>query len=247
MRITILEEDDAAGRFLQRVLRIDGHDVTLVTDGDAIATHPGYQSPDLLLLALVTLGEDAGAKTLRRMRVLYPNTIILTLIAQEAGQERARCLDLGADDCMTKPLRCKELVARCRALLRPRTGMIEAMLSFGDLTIDRIGRRVTRSGCTLDLTLTEFALLEFLVQRTGQCCTRGQILQHVFQLAPESATNIVDVYVSHLRKKLSPHGTGPYRSLETRRGAGYLIYDGATNSALPVQNNFKSISNMPDA
>ncbi len=227
MRIAILEEDDAVGRFLQRVLCSDGHDVMLFTNGDAIATHPAYQSPDLLLLASVMLGDDAGANSLKRMRVLYPNTMILTLIAHEDGQERARCLDLGADDCMTKPLRCKELVARCRALLRPRTGMVEAMLSFGDLTIDRLGRRVTRAGCTLDLTTTEFALLEFLVQRSGQCCTRGQILQHVFQLAPEWPTNIVDVYVSHLRKKLSPHGTDPYRGLETRRGAGYLIYDSA--------------------
>ncbi len=245
MRIEIHDEDDAAGRFLQRILRFDGHDVTLFTDLHALARHPAYQPPDLLLLALVMLRNDAGVTTLRRMRVLYPNAMILTLISHEDGQERARCLDLGADDCMTRPLSCKELVARCRALLRPRMGMVEAMLSFGDLTIDRIARRVTRSGCAVDLTVTEFALLEFLVQRPGQCCTRGQILQHVFQVAPESPTNIVDVYVSQLRKKLSPHGTGPYRSIETRRGTGYLIYDGSENSRIPVQNNFRSV--FPDA
>jgi DNA-binding response OmpR family regulator len=141
--------------------------------------------------------------------------------------ERVRCLNLGADDCLLKPFSFHELTARCRALLRRRETFADPMLRHGDVELNRIEHRVTHSGRAVELTVKEFALLEFLMQREGRCCTRRELLREVWQMSPDAGTNVVDVYINYLRKKLGAGtvavGDGAAAVIETVRGEGYKM------------------------
>jgi DNA-binding response OmpR family regulator len=141
-------------------------------------------------------------------------------------EERVKCLNLGADDCLLKPFSFHELTARCRALLRRREQFADPVLRHGDLELNRMERKVIRNGQQVELTVKEFSLLEFLLMRRGRCCNRSELLREVWQMSPDAGTNVVDVYVNYLRRKLgavSVDGDIGNSVIETVRGEGYRM------------------------
>jgi len=148
------------------------------------------------------------------------------LTGRSQVEERVKCLNLGADDCLLKPFSFHELTARCRALLRRREQFADPVLRHGDVELNRMERRVVRNGRLVELTVKEFSLLEFLLMRRGRCCSRSELLREVWQMSPDAGTNVVDVYVNYLRKKLgaaSLEGDEGGSIIETVRGEGYRM------------------------
>ncbi len=220
MRIIIVELDAALGMFLKKVLAGEGHDVNWTDSATEALRLAQGTPPDLVVLHVAGQDEVELLMTFHR---LHARTVVLALAARNTVEDRVRCLDLGADDCMTKPFSFHELTARCRALLRRQTGRSdgEVVLAHGDLHLNRITRSTSLAGRSLSLTTKEFRLLEHLLQNAGRCCSRGELLQEVFQLSPKNATNVVDVYINYLRKKLS-FAEGTFR-IVTVRGSGYCL------------------------
>jgi DNA-binding response OmpR family regulator len=140
-------------------------------------------------------------------------------------QARVESLDMGADDCLLKPFSFIELTARCRALLRRRQQFADPVLRCDDLELHRVEHKVTRAGLTIGLTAKEFALLECLMLHRGECVSRSQLLQEVWQMREESGTNIVDVYINYLRRKVDAGGVRDVRRrlIQTVRGMGYRV------------------------
>ena len=225
MLVLIVEDDAALGLFLQKGLQLEGHEVTLVGDGEAGLQHAEEHRPDLIVLDL-SLPRKDGTEVLEAMRGRFNGTAVLVLTGRSQVEERVKCLNLGADDCLLKPFSFHELTARCRALLRRREQFADPVLRHGDVELNRMERRVTRNGCPVELTVKEFCLLEFLMQRRGRCCGRAELLRGVWQMSPDAGTNVVDVYVNYLRKKLgavSLDGDAGCSVIETVRGEGYRM------------------------
>lgn len=225
MQILIVEDDTALGLFLQKGLKLEGHDVEWVGDGEAALEQMHKRRPDLMVLDL-SLPKRDGIEVLEQMKGSFDETAILVLTGRSMVEERVKCLNLGADDCMLKPFSFHELTARCRALLRRRERFADPVLRHGDVELNRMERRVTRSGMVVELTGKEFSLLEYLIQRRERCCSRAELLEGVWQMSPDAGTNVVDVYVNYLRKKLGAVGVeddaGP-AVIETVRGEGYRM------------------------
>lgn len=224
MKVLIVEDDKALGLFLQKGLKLDGHETFLVEDGEAALEHVRADQPDLMVLDL-SLPKRDGIEVLEELRALSPDTSVLVLTGRNNVEERVRCLNLGADDCLLKPFSFHELAARCRAILRRGNRTSDAVLRSGDLEMDLIRRKVRRQEQVIDLTPKEYALLEFLMRRKGACCSREALLRDVWQTSSETAANSVDVYINYLRKKLSVTGSDGRRCtpIETIRGEGYRI------------------------
>ncbi len=225
MRVLIVEDDTALGLFLQKGLKLEGHEVIWVGDGVAGLEQVKALRPDLMVLDL-SLPRKDGTEVLEEMRGKYDDTAVLVLTGRSLVEERVRCLNLGADDCLLKPFSFHELTARCRALLRRRERFADPMLRHGDVVLNRMERRVSRNGHGVELTAKEFSLLEFLMQRKGGCCSRAELLREVWQMSPDAGTNVVDVYVNYLRKKLSAVSADVDSSglvIETVRGEGYRM------------------------
>jgi DNA-binding response OmpR family regulator len=160
------------------------------------------------------------------MNGLFEGTAVLVLTGRSQVEERVRCLNLGADDCLLKPFSFHELTARCRALLRRKEQFADPVLRHGELELNRMERRVRMNGRAVELTVKEFSLLEFLMQRRGRCCGRSELLHEVWQMSPEAGTNVVDVYINYLRKKLGTtqgESEGGAPLIETVRGEGYRM------------------------
>ncbi|WP_128914052.1 response regulator transcription factor [Granulicella sibirica] len=230
MRVLVVEDDAALGLFLQKGLAMDGHEVARVGDGDAALEHVASERPDLMVLDLGLPKRD-GMDVLRGMQGLYTAMAVIVLTGRAQVEERVQCLNLGADDLLMKPFSLHELTARCRALLRRREQFADPLLRSGDLVLNRMERKVTRAGAVVELTTKEFALLEFLMQRQGRCCGRSELLREVWQMSPDAGTNVVDVYVNYLRKKLSAacpalSDAATVTVIETVRGEGYQIGSG---------------------
>ncbi len=227
MRILVVEDDPALGLFLQKGLTLEGHHVDWVGDGDTALEMAAQQAPDLMVLDLGLPRRD-GTEVLEVMHRDFQATVVLVLTGRSQVQERVRCLDLGADDFVLKPFSFHELMARCRALLRRRERFADPVLRFGGVELNRMERDVFFEGVRVDLTVKEFALLEFLMLRRGTCCSRTELLSEVWHSTPEAGTNVVDVYVTYLRKKLGAlhPNNNPWDSpIETVRGAGYRLRD----------------------
>jgi DNA-binding response OmpR family regulator len=225
MRVLIVEDDAALGLFLQKGLKLEGHEVTLVGDGEAALVHAAEYRPELIVLDL-SLPRKDGTEVLAELRGRFDETAVLVLTGRSQVEERVKCLNLGADDCLLKPFSFHELTARCRALLRRREQFADPVLRHRDVELNRMERRVIRNGRLVELTVKEFSLLEFLLMRRGQCCSRSELLREVWQMSPDAGTNVVDVYVNYLRKKLgaaSVDGDESCPVIETVRGEGYRM------------------------
>jgi DNA-binding response OmpR family regulator len=185
--------------------------------------------PDLMVLDLGLPRKD-GIQVLEQMQGHFAETSVLVLTGRNSVEDRVKCLNLGADDCLLKPFSLSELMARCRALIRRRVQYADPVLRAGDLEMNRMERTVRRDGHPVELTTKEFALLEYLMQARGRTCQRSELLREVWQATPSAGTNVVDVYVNYLRKKLAAarvqrfDGLGhPDNLIETVRGEGYSL------------------------
>jgi DNA-binding response OmpR family regulator len=217
MRILVAEDDEALGMYLRRGLEADGHEVRLVTDGHAAANSFLDDEPDFAILDLNMPRVD-GIEVLRVMRSVTSELPILILTGRKEMETRLRCLDLGADDCMLKPFALAELRARVRMLLRRRRAA-SLLLRQGSLEVNRVERTVSCEGHQVSLTGKEFALLEHLLLNRGRAVSRATLLEQVWKIPAERGTNVVDVYVNYLRRKLGAASA----LIETVRGQGYAI------------------------
>ena len=219
MRLLIAEDDKALGLFLTRGLEADGHRIRLASDGAQAVEVFRQEMPDLTILDL-NLPVMDGEEVLGKIRAVDADLPVLVLTARQEVDTRVRCFDLGADDLMLKPFSLHELRARCRALLR-RKREARLQLRAGDLELDRLDHTASRAGQPVVLTNKEFALLEHLMLNRGQCVSRVDLLDAVWNLEPAQTTNIVDVYVNYLRRKLKDPPPG--HLIRTVRGQGYVV------------------------
>ncbi len=220
MRILVVEDFTPLRRSLTKGLREAGHAVDAVADGPAALDHAETGAYDAIVLDLMLPGLD-GFAVLERLRAARLPARVLILTARDALADRVRGLDLGADDYLVKPFAFAELTARLRALLRRRYGRTASRIQVGDLEIDTAARRVRRAGRPIDFTAREYALLELLAYRAGEVVTRGEIAERLYDFAAEPGSNVIDVYIGYLRRKLE--AGGGRRLLHTRRGQGYLL------------------------
>lgn len=231
MRLLIAEDDHALAMFLARGMEGDGHRVRCAGDGAEAVAAFLQELPDLTILDL-SLPVMDGEQALRQMRAIDPQLPVLILTGRQEVETRIRCLDLGADDLMLKPFSLHELRARCRALLR-RKREAKLMLRAGDLELDRLDHTVKRAGEPILLTNKEFALMEHLMMHRGQCVSRVELLDAVWNMESAQTTNIVDVYVNYLRRKLKDPPPGYL--LRTVRGQGYVVpTDAEMHRPVPV-------------
>ncbi len=221
MRILVVEDERKVASFLRQGLQEEGHAVEVAADGaaalDLLLAEPGY---DLVVLDAMLPRRDGFdvLKTLRERRVQTP---VLVLTARDAVVDKVTALDLGADDYLTKPFAFEEFLARVRALLRRGAGQRTPVLKLADLALDPATRTVTRGARRITLTAREYALLEYFLRNVGRVLTRPMIAQHVWGLDFDPESNIVDVYVGYLRRKID--GEGDRRLLHTLRGTGYKL------------------------
>ena len=220
MRILVVEDERKVASFIRQGLAEEGHTVEVAADGetalDLVQAGPPY---DLIVLDLMLPKVDGFAilKAVRDQRVTTP---VLVLTARDSVADKVRGLDLGADDYLTKPFSFDEFLARVRALLR-RGAAAVPVLSVADLTLDPSTREVRRAGRRITLTVREHALLEYFMRNAGRVLTRPMLAEHVWGLDFDPESNIVDVYVGYLRRKID--GAADARLLHTVRGAGYVL------------------------
>lgn len=219
MRFLVAEDDEALRMFLGRGLEADGHEVSLAEDGQAAVDRFLEETPDLAILDLNMPLLD-GTEVLRFIRSVSEDVPVLILSARNAVTTRLECLDLGADDCMQKPFALAELRARARALARRRRDG-SLVLHHGGLEVNRVERAVSCDGQPVALTGKEFALLEYLMLHCGRAVSRATLLEQVWKSQPVASTNVVDVYVNYLRRKLGGASGAPL--IQTVRGQGYAI------------------------
>lgn len=220
MRILVVEDDAPLASFVKKGLEAEHYAVDIATDGEEAQLRAGESDYDLLILDL-NLPKLDGLGVLRAVRPKKPSLPVLVLTARSKVEDRVLSLDTGADDCLLKPFSFSELSARVRALLRRGPNSIQTVLRVGDLELDRVERKVRRGGKTIDLTSKEFALLEYLMRNAGRRVTRAMIVEHVWNLCFDTTTNIVDVYINYLRKKVDDDRPVPL--IQTVRGVGYQL------------------------
>ncbi len=223
-RVLVVDDEPAVRRALERALRLENHDVTLAGDGeealDQLASHPA----DAVILDVMMPKLD-GLEVCRRMRQGGDRTPVLILTARDAIDDRVEGLDIGADDYLVKPFALRELQARLRALLR-RSGEGAGegeVLSYADLTLDPIAHEVHRGERTIELSKTEFLLLELFLRHPRQVLTRSTIFENVWGYDFGPTSNALGVYMGYLRRKTEEGGES--RLLHTVRGVGYVLRD----------------------
>jgi DNA-binding response OmpR family regulator len=226
MLILIVEDEAAIARFLERGLNAHGHRVLCAYDGEE-GTRLAVEEPVDLVLLDISLPRLDGREVLRRIRLRHPDLPVLMLTARDDTRNKVGALDAGADDYLTKPFVFEELLARVRALTRRSRQPASAQIQADDLRIDLLSRHAWRKDEKIELSSREFALLEYFMRHCGQVLSRQQILSAIWDYDFEPASNLVDVYVRHLRNKVDPPD-GP-SSIQTIRGAGYR-FDPAPNA-----------------
>ena len=220
MRILVAEDEPAAGWLLEKGLREHGYEVDLVCRGITAFARAASFPYDLLLLDLGLPGKD-GLDVCRGLRERGVSLPVLMLTARDAVQDRVAGLDAGGDDYLVKPYDFQELLARIRALLRRPSVMAAEVLVVDDLSIALHSREVQRGQERVELTAKEFAVLEYLARRAGEVVSRGDILEHVWAGYDEPDSNVVEVYVRRLRRKIDEGRRRPL--IHTRRGHGYVF------------------------
>ncbi len=221
MRILLVEDEPSAARFIAKGLREASHAVDLAADGTTAAEQCHENDYDAVILDVMLPGKD-GVTVCRELRASGSDVPVLMLTARDAVEARVQGLDAGADDYLTKPFDFRELLARVRALTRrDRRPLAPERLEVRHLTIDVSGQRVWSRGREVDLTSREYALLEFLARRAGEVVGRADIAEHVWDEHYDAFSNIVDVYIQRLRRKLDEPSEPSL--IRTRRGQGYQL------------------------
>ncbi len=220
MRLLLIEDEEKVARFVVRGLEAERFAVDVAADGaSGLELATGYQY-DLIILDLMLPG-ISGAEILQRLRQMNEHVPVLVLTARDALGDKVRHFELGADDYLTKPFAFAELTVRIKALLRRGAVNRTSVLRVEDLELDRLSQQVRRGGKKIELTGKEYGLLEYLMLNAGRVLSRTMIIEHVWDQSFDGATNIVDVYVRHLRNKVDE---GRERKLiRTVRGVGYAI------------------------
>jgi two-component system OmpR family response regulator len=219
VKILVLEDDRKLAALVRKGLETQGFVVDACADGDTAFTLATTQAYDALVLDIMVPGRD-GLSILRQLRERRLAVPVILVTARAALNERLEGLNLGADDYLTKPFYVDELIARLHAVARRATGHALTLLQNGDVTVNLVTREVRRGGATVDLTTREFALLTYLLRSPGQAFTRAQICEHVWNYHFDPGTNLVDVYVQRVRRKLDP-APDAASVIETVRGVGY--------------------------
>jgi DNA-binding response OmpR family regulator len=220
MRILVIEDDKAVASFVKKGLESEQYAVDVTGDGEDAQSLIGEASFDLVILDLV-LPKIDGLEVLKHIRSRKPSLPVLVLSGRARVEDRVKGLDLGADDYLTKPFSFSELSARVRALLRRGSNTIGIVLRVEDLELDRAERVVRRAGRRIDLTPREFALLEYLMRNAGRSVTRAMIIEHVWNFSFDTMTNVVDVYINYLRKKVDQDFE--HKLIHTVRNVGYEL------------------------
>jgi DNA-binding response OmpR family regulator len=222
MRILVVEDEARLARLISRVLGEEGYAVETEANGRQALVRALSEEFDLLIVDWM-LPEMSGVQLVKRLRAAEVGTPAIMLTARDQIEDRVEGLDAGADDYLPKPFAFPELLARVRALTRRPWGEEKegAMLRAGDVTLDPVRHVVRHGGETVELTAKEFALLATLLQRPGQVFTRSVLLDTVWGGSPEVYANVVDLYISYLRKKLDPGGDASH--IRTVRGVGYTF------------------------
>ena len=220
MRILLVEDEPSAARFIAKGLREAKHAVDIASDGEAAAEQCHHSDYDAVILDVVLPGKN-GLTVCRELRAAGSDVPVLMLTARDAVEARVEGLDAGADDYLIKPFDFRELLARVRALTRrDRRPLSPERIEVRHLAIDVAGQRVWTHGREVVLTSREYALLEYLARRAGEVVGRADIAEHVWDEHYDAFSNVVDVYVQRLRRKLDDREGSLIR---TRRGQGYQI------------------------
>jgi two-component system, OmpR family, response regulator MprA len=223
-RVLVADDDQAMRDSLDRALRVQGYDVELAVDGADALTRARANPPDLVILDVMMPGTN-GLEACRWLRASGDRTPVLMLTARDAVHDRVAGLDAGADDYLVKPFALQELLARVRALLRRGAGLDRSeqpeVIRQGDLRLDRRARRAWLGDSPIDLTRTEFNLLQVLLEHAGQVLTRGQLFEQVWGYDLDRSSNSLDVYIGYLRRKLEHDGAS--RLVHTVRGIGFVL------------------------
>jgi DNA-binding response OmpR family regulator len=220
MRILVVEDEHRLATVLKQGLMEQGYAVDLAHDGEEALALAELEPYDLLVLDVMLPGLD-GFTICRRLRAGGRHMPVLLLTARDAVDDRVAGLDSGADDYLTKPFALRELLARVRALLRREGRTREPVLRIADITLDPATHEVRRAGALVDLTSKEYAVLEYLLHHPNRVLTRTQIAEHVWDYDFVAMSNVIDVYIRSLRRKLGDDGTT--RLLHTVRGTGYQL------------------------
>jgi len=220
VKILVVEDEERVALFIQKGLREEGHAVDTASDGEDGGFLAEVNDYDLIVLDIM-LPKKNGISVCRELRDRGVNTPVLMLTARDSVEDRVRGLDAGADDYLVKPFAFEELLARVRALLRRQSDSKTPILVIGDLELNPISRSVTRNGKGVRLTTKEYALLEYMLRNPNKVLSRTLIGEHVWDMNFDPESNVIDVYVSHLRAKVDKgHETS---LIHTMRGQGYMI------------------------
>ncbi|HST23782.1 MAG TPA: response regulator transcription factor [Blastocatellia bacterium] len=227
MRILLVEDEPDAARMLAQGLREQVYAVDVAADGDAALEMAYINDYDLIILD-VMLPRKNGFEVCREIRGSGSAVPIIMLTARDAVEDKIEGLDTGADDYLVKPFDFHELLARVRALLRRREALRPQVADIADLKIDMLGRKVWRENTAIELTAKEYALLEYLVQRAGEVVTRSDIAEHVWDETFDPFSNLIEVYIQRLRRKIDDGRD--VKLIRTRRGEGYMVTAGDEDS-----------------
>lgn len=220
MRILVVEDERDLNSIITRKLQSDGYSVDSCFDGEEAAECMSVAEYDGIVLDIMMPKKD-GLTLLSEMRAKNDRTPVLFLTAKDAVSDKVKGLDLGADDYLVKPFSFAELSARIRAMLRKNTGIASSVISVGDLIVDTAAHKVVRGGKNIELSAKEYALLEYMAVNSGVVLSREKIEEHIWNFDYDGGTNVIDVYISYLRKKID---SGFDRKLiHTVRGSGYVI------------------------
>jgi two-component system copper resistance phosphate regulon response regulator CusR len=220
MRILLVEDDSRIARFVSQALREQAYAVDATADGDDALYKASVNDYDAVILDLMIQGRD-GFEVCRELRAAGSSVPVIMLTARDAVPDRVAGLDSGADDYLTKPFEVAELLARLRALLRRGSAVRPALVAAADLSIDTRAHVVTRAGRKIELTAKEYALLEYLARERGRVLTRSEIAEHVWDEAFDPFSNLIDVNINRLRRKIDDGFAVPL--IHTRRGEGYML------------------------